>query len=141
MSLSPVRVVLVASPKIFRKDLSRLLAKIGNITVAAETQQTNKAHTLIMNAHADVVVLDMQLNGAEVLDLIRHLRHTGSMCGILVLVASENTDQIRATLEAGANSYILRSASAEELAEAIRDVYDASQVLVQIPLFRDRKPL
>ncbi len=76
-------------------------------------------------------------NGIEV---ARQLRARGFNLGILILTAFDDPPYIKAALDVGANGYVLKSANADELVEAVRSVYEGKLVLntsLNIPPLED----
>ena len=136
MNFQPISVV-VAGPCAVLANSLRM--NFSDIAVVAETEHWEQAFERIMKMQPDVTLLDAKINGCDAMQLIRYLRRFGSKTGILLLVPTEDASLIRDALESGANSYILKSATDEEIVEAIRDVYEASQILVQLPLLSAHK--
>lgn len=61
--------------------------------------------------------------------------------GILILTAYDDNPYINAVLQAGANGFILKTASPEEIIKAVKDVYEGKSVLDPIIAHRVIKKL
>jgi DNA-binding NarL/FixJ family response regulator len=84
---------------------------------------------LIQQRHPDVAVLDIQMPKASGIDVTRWVRTNTPGVGVLILTAFDDDPYVLAVLQAGANGYILKTASPAELIKAVRDVNDGKSVL------------
>jgi NarL family two-component system response regulator LiaR len=99
--------------------------------MVAEAENAGQTVDQVMHHRPDVLVFDVQMPSENGVEVIRRLRTLGSNAGILALVTDEDTPYIRAALDAGANGYVLKSSSADEIVEAVRAVHEANNVLIQ----------
>ncbi len=116
---------------VVRRGLRDLLNETGDIVVVAEAESAEQVVGQVLEHRPDVALLDLPMPGSNGLDVIRRLRTDGSTIGILILTTFDDSPYIKAALEAGANGYVTKSSSAEEIAEAVRTVYEANQMLLQ----------
>ncbi len=72
----------------------------------------------------DLAVLDIALPDGDGLDLVRNLRNLAAPARILVFSALDEAVWAARALAAGANGYLLKSASLEEFCEACRKLLD-----------------
>jgi DNA-binding NarL/FixJ family response regulator len=70
-----------------------------------------------------VVLLDIRLEGPSGLELARQLRRSQSDTRVIVLTSHDDEGYLVEAAQAGVHGYLLKSASAELLAEAIRAVH------------------
>lgn len=70
---------------------------------------------------ADVLVLDLELQGRSSIDVLKTVRGTGSKITIVVFSGHSHPDMIRHTLAAGADAYVPKNGDFELLLDAIRD--------------------
>ncbi len=70
----------------------------------------------------DAIVLDLNLPGRDGLDLLRTLRSTGVATPILIATARDETDDVVAGLDAGADDYIRKPFAMRELEARLRSV-------------------
>lgn len=69
---------------------------------------------------ADLLVLDLNLPGEDGISLARRIRAADSNIGIIMLTARGSTRDIEAGYDAGADIYLAKPTSPEELAAAVR---------------------
>jgi DNA-binding NarL/FixJ family response regulator len=123
------RVVVVDDHPIVRQGLHSLLAQYPDIQVVGEADGEEGALELIAALQPDVVLLDIRLIGSNGLDLARKLRQTDPNVRIIVLTSHDDETYLLEAAQAGVHGYLLKSASAELLAHAIRAVQEGEHQL------------
>lgn len=119
-----IRVVLADDHAVVRRGIRDFLMDTSDITVVAEAGDGAQAYDLVMQHQPDVAVLDVQMPNGNGIEVARRLRAAGLALGILMLTAFDDPPYIKASLEAGANGYVLKSSEAEAIIEAVRAVYE-----------------
>ncbi|MHB8626406.1 MAG: response regulator [Aggregatilineales bacterium] len=123
-----IRVVLADDHSVVRRGIRDFLTEAGDITVVAEAATGSEAATLVAHHQPDVVILDIRMADGSGIETAQRLRDEGQTLGILILTAFDDPPYIRAAVEAGANGYMLKSASADEIVEAVRAVHEGKIV-------------
>ncbi len=137
MTESPIRVILADDHEVVRAGIRMFLERTKDIEVIGEADDGEQAQTLIQELHPDVAVLDIQMpkaTGIEVTRWVRaNARETGIArgTGILILTAYNDDPYVIAVLQAGANGYVLKTASPKEIIQAVRDVYEGKSAIQQ----------
>ena len=117
----PVRVMVVDDHPMWRDAVERDLAAAG-FEVVGVAADGKEAVARFPACRPDVVVLDLQIpapSGVEVTETV--LRHDPSS-RVLILSASGEQADVLAAVKAGATGYLVKSASREELIDAVRRV-------------------
>jgi len=117
----PIRVMVVDDHPMWRDAVERDLQAAG-FDVVAVAANGSEAVARFPAARPQVVVLDLQIpapNGVEVTAEV--LRHDPS-ARVLILSASGEQADVLEAVKAGATGYLVKSASREELLEAVRRV-------------------
>jgi DNA-binding NarL/FixJ family response regulator len=114
------RVVIAEDHEVVRDGLRRTLQAHGN-EVVAETGEGLKVVDLVEAAAPDVVLLDLGLPGLHGLDVLHQLARVRRV-RVLVLSAEGRDDFVVRALQGGARGYLLKSCSAQELADAVSTV-------------------
>jgi DNA-binding NarL/FixJ family response regulator len=125
----PIRVVLADDHAVVRQGIRQFLETGSNITVVAEASDGLEAIKLIREHRPDVAVLDIQMPGQSGIEVTRTLRAERFPAGILILTAFDDEPYIRAVLQAGANGYVLKTADAQEIVEAVQAVNEGKSAL------------
>ncbi|HEY3310535.1 MAG TPA: response regulator transcription factor [Anaerolineales bacterium] len=127
--MSPIRVILADDHKLVRSGIRAILEQAGDIQVIAEAEDGEQAKALIQKHQPDVAVLDIQMPKASGIEVTRWVRANLRGTGLLTLTAYDDTPYVLGVLQAGANGYILKTASPEELVQAVRDVFAGKSAL------------
>ena len=77
----------------------------------------------------DVAVLDIQMPKATGIEVSREIRAHCWPIGILILTSYDDYPYVAAVLKTGANGYILKTSTPDEIINAVRDVYQGKSVL------------
>lgn len=100
----------------------RMLLESAHFTVVGETDDGQKALSLVNQFQPDLVVVDIDipiLNGIEV---VQRLRNNGFSGGILVLTGKDDDHYVRRCASAGADGFISKRNRMSELHDAIRAI-------------------
>ena len=116
-SSSAVKVLIIDDETQIRKFLDIALRAQGYKTLLAETGQQG-LETLALHG-ADLVVLDLGLPDLDGLEVLRQLREWSQVPVIILSVRADETEKV-ALLDAGANDYVTKPFSVQELMARIR---------------------
>ena len=119
---SPIRILLADDHAVVRAGIRQFLEEADDMQVIAEADDGEEAMHLIAEHLPDVAVLDVQMPKATGIDVTRWARKEHTDVGILILSAYDDAPYITAVLQAGANGYVLKTASPQEIIEAVRNV-------------------
>src|SRR5258706_557198 len=128
-STPKIRVILADDHAVLRTALGTYLDLSGDITVIGEAGHGQKAIDLALEQHPDVVLLDLNMPNVGGLQALPEIKAENPKVKVLVLTGRNETPFIMRALRAGANGYVLKTASEEELVNAVRDVYAGGMVL------------
>lgn len=124
-----IRVLLADDHAIVRAGIRKILEYSGDIEVVAEADNGLDAEALIDRYRPDVAVLDIQMPKASGIEVTRRVRDRMKGVGVLVLTAYDDDPYVTAVLQAGANGYVLKTSSPEDLIRAVHDVDEGKSVL------------
>jgi DNA-binding NarL/FixJ family response regulator len=124
-----IRVLLADDHHIVRAGIRQLLESENDIQVIAEAGDGGEAQVLIQEHKPDVAVLDIQMPKASGIEVTRWVRAHLPEVGVLILTAYDEDPYVMAVLQAGANGYVLKTAQADDLIQAVRDVNEGKSAL------------
>lgn len=118
-----IRVWVVEDHATFRRSLERLCTAARGLAPArafanAEAMLQALRHATVPDL-PDVLLLDVGLPGRSGLEVIGDVRTLAPECAIVILTVFEDEKKISTAISAGASGYLLKTAPAEALAEAI----------------------
>lgn len=95
----------------------------GGLTLAGEAPDGEQAVLLSGATRPDVVLMDMLMPRMDGIEAIKNIRERYPEARIIALTSFDTDDLVQRSLQAGAIGYLLKNASAEELAKAIRSAH------------------
>ena len=122
-------VLLADDHAVVRAGIRQFLEQADEITVIAETDDGEAAKILIEQYQPDVAVLDIQMPKASGIEVTRWIRANQWEVGVLILTAYDDDPYVMAVLQAGANGYVLKTASPREIIRAVKDVHAGNSAL------------
>ena len=116
------RVLIVDDHPVFRDGLAGLLATLSGVEVTGTAGTAEEALAAITQTAPDVVLMDINLPGASGVEATRRASQLAPGAAVLVITMVDDDDTVFAALAAGARGYVLKGASAGEIAAALRTV-------------------
>jgi len=118
----PVRVLMADDQALFRRGLFVLLGSEPGIEVVAEAQDGEEAIARAAELAPDVVLLDVRMPRMDGIEAARRIRELLPSTKVLMLTVSDEEDDLYEAIKAGANGYLLKEVSVEDVAAAIHAV-------------------
>ncbi|HWF50323.1 MAG TPA: response regulator transcription factor [Solirubrobacteraceae bacterium] len=112
-----ITVALVDPEPLIRIALARALEATG-LELVGEAATGEDAVELVVDLHPDVVLTAMNLPGISGVETIEQIRRFAPTTRVLVLARSEHNHVVEAII-AGANGYVLKTASIEDIIGAV----------------------
>jgi DNA-binding NarL/FixJ family response regulator len=112
---------------IVRDGLVAVLADEPDLSVVDAVPSAEEAVRVARELEPDVVLLDLELPGGDGISAIPAL--VAGNARVLVLTAYDTDERVFGSLQAGAGGYLLKGATAAEIAGAIRTVHAGDSVL------------
>ncbi len=113
------RVVLADDHPLFLAALETAVEAAG-INVVGTASRGDELLELMAEVTADAVLLDLQMPGYDGFECIDQLRRLDPALRLIVVSATDDIDQIRRALDAGAVCFIGKSIDPNDLAAAVR---------------------
>lgn len=115
-----ITVVLADDHNVIRSGLRAMLEVESDLRVIGEAADAPAAQKLVRDRRPDVLVLDLQMPGAEPASDVPRLREEAPETAIVVLTMQSDPRRARELLRAGASGYVLKQAAERQLTAAIR---------------------
>ena len=126
---SPIKVMIVDDHAVLREGIRYLCLSSTDLTLVGEAANGEDALTLCNELQPDVVLMDLMMPGMNGIATIRAIREQCPEVKILVLTSFNTQDLLRQAIEAGANSYVLKNASTEQIINAIHLTYQGLTIM------------
>ncbi|MET0717793.1 MAG: response regulator transcription factor [Pseudoxanthomonas sp.] len=117
-----IRLLLADDHAVVREGLRALLEQQPDMRVVAEAGDGPSALRMVLSETPDVIVLDMKMPGATVVETIQAIKQQRPRTQVLVFTSYAEDSQVRDALTAGATGYLLKDALADDLIRAVREV-------------------
>lgn len=127
--MSSIRVMLVDDHAVVRMGFKLLLQGADDIEVVAEAESGEEAIKRYPLIKPDVVVMDISMPGIGGLEAVSRLLAKDPAAKVLILSAHEDSSHPKRLLKAGAVGYLSKRSAAEELIQAIHQVFNGKTFL------------
>jgi len=124
-----IRIIVVDDHPVVREGLVATLSDEKEFKVVGAVGSAEDALRLVAAQRPDVILLDLELPAQSGLKAIPKLRTARPQSKILILTAYDTDERVIGALQAGAQGYLLKGASLEEIARAIRAVHAGGSYL------------
>lgn len=133
MSATPIRVALADDQALVRSGLTALLAGFPELRLVAQAADGQALIDALAGSPADVILSDIRMPGLDGFGLVRALRARGDATPVVLLTTFDDEGLPLAAAEAGAQGFLLKDASPEDLVEAITRVARGETLLAPVP--------
>lgn len=144
------RVLIVDDHPLFRDGLAGLLGTLPGVEVMGTAGTAAEALAAIKQSPPDIVLMDINLPGTSGVEATRQATAISPDTAVLVITMVDDDDTVLAALAAGARGYVLKGASGEEIAAALRTIAAggavfgagiATRILAGAPATAVRRPV
>ncbi len=130
---TPLRLALADDQALVRSGLKALLAGFDTLQVALEANDGQALLDALVDCRVDVVLSDIRMPGLDGFGLVRALRERGDATPVVLLTTFDDAALPLRAAEAGAQGFLLKDASPEDLLEAITRVAAGETLLSPVP--------
>lgn len=124
-----IRILIAEDQRIVREGLIALLEDEETVEIVGEAANGQEAVTLFDQLHPDVVLMDLQMPIMDGPEATRQIRERHPDARVLVLTTYATDEYIFKALRAGAQGYLLKDTSTDDLLAAITAVHQGQTQL------------
>jgi DNA-binding NarL/FixJ family response regulator len=121
--MNPITVAIVEDDAGIREMLTRAVSKARQLSFVGSYPNAEVALPEIVAGAPNVVIMDIQLPGIDGIECTRRVKQLRPDTQVLVFTVFMDSDQIFKALAAGANGYLLKRTSRQEIVEAVEQVW------------------
>ncbi|MEW2175342.1 response regulator transcription factor [Streptomyces sp. NPDC005406] len=126
---TPIRVLIVDDQMMVREGFSVLLNAMPGIEVVGEAVNGREAVTQVAALRPDVVLMDIRMPELNGIEATREIVAADADAKVLVLTTFDLDEYVYQALRAGASGFLLKDASARQLADGVRVVASGEALL------------
>jgi DNA-binding NarL/FixJ family response regulator len=119
-----IGIVLADDHTILREGLRALLSVDPKFKIVGEAADGREAVRCVEKLGPDLVLMDLSMPRMTGMDAIREIKRRYPVTKIIALTVLSSEEYLRTTLQAGADGYVLKDATHDELMMAIQSVLE-----------------
>ncbi len=132
MSEISIRILVADDHPVVRDGLVAMLSTQVDFDVVGQAGDGQQTVTLAHELEPDVILLDLEMPEMDGVEVIRTLRQTCPVVRVLVFTAFDTDERILGAVQAGAQGYLLKGVSRDELFQAVRVIHSGGSLLQPI---------
>jgi DNA-binding NarL/FixJ family response regulator len=125
----PTRVMIVEDHLVVGDALATMLGFQSDIEVVGRTRSGTEAVQLAGELRPDVVLLDIRLEGLNGIEATRRIKNSHPEVRVVVLSMHDAPDMVARAVAVGADGFLPKTASGDEVLSAVRRVASGEAVL------------
>jgi two-component system, NarL family, response regulator NreC len=114
-----IKVLIVDDHEIFRDGLKILFKRYPDIEVVGEASNGLEALQLLRETEVDIVFLDIKMPIMDGLECLERIRKIKGKLPVIILTMFDDEKIMISSLELGANAYLMKNASGNEIFAAV----------------------
>jgi NarL family two-component system response regulator LiaR len=115
-----IRVLVVDDHKVVREGMQFLLEQEPDIQVVGQCSDGREAVEAVARYLPSVVLLDLLMPGLDGLNALRQIKVDSPTTQVVILTSHTGEEHMFDAIKAGATSYLLKTAGAREVIDAVR---------------------
>ncbi|MGX7106765.1 response regulator [Hutsoniella sourekii] len=124
-----IKVLIVDDHEMVRLGVSAYLASQKDIEVVAEASNGLNGYHLALELRPDIILMDLVMDTMDGIEATQRILAEWPEAKIIIITSFIDDEKVYPALEAGAKSYLLKTSSAKQIAEAIRSTYQGEEVI------------
>ena len=124
-----IRVLLVDDHEMVRMGVSAYLSTQPDIEVVGEAPNGKVGAQMALDLRPDIILMDLMMDVMDGVDGTREIIKEWPEAKVIVVTSFLDDEKLYPVIEAGATSYLLKTSSAGNIAEAIRANHSGQSIL------------
>jgi two-component system, NarL family, response regulator LiaR len=127
--MGKIKVVVVDDHDMVRKGIISYLLTESNIEVVGEARSGNEGVQLVKKLKPDIVLMDLLMENGNGIMATKEILSFQPNCKVIIITSYYDDQQVFPALEAGAFSYLLKTATASEIVQAINKAVKGETII------------
>ena len=124
-----IRVLVIDDNRLVREGLGALLAAQPDLTVVAAAEDTATGLGRLLELKPHIVLVDAAMDNGDSHHFVESLRKAAPEAKVIVMDLLPAPEDVIEFVQAGANGFIMKNASVEDLVSTIRSVAQGADVV------------
>jgi len=124
-----IKVLIVDDHSLIREGLSMMLSLYDTVTVIGEAKNGQEVIEVLENESVDLILMDIRMPIMDGVKATKIIKEKYPRTKILILTTFNEDEYIFEGLKNGADGYLLKDISSEELVKAIETIYQGNMLL------------
>lgn len=124
-----IKVLIVDDQNLIREGLTMMLNLYDNISIAGEATNGKDAIEVLGRQEVDLILMDIRMPIMDGVEATKIIKEKYPEVKVLILTTFNEDEYIFEGLKNGADGYLLKDISSEELVKAIQTVYEGNILL------------
>lgn len=124
-----IKILLIDDHEMVRMGLSAYLSLQADMEVVDEASNGEEGHQKAIALKPDIILMDLVMDVMDGIESTKIILSKWPEAKIIILTSFLDDEKVFPAMEAGASSYLLKTSTASEIAEAIRSTYKGQVVL------------
>jgi DNA-binding NarL/FixJ family response regulator len=124
-----IRLIIADDHSVVRKGINDHLGAEPDMEVVGEAEDGREAVRLAIALLPDVMIMDVAMPHVNGVEATRQMRRVAPSVKVLVLSGYDDAPYVDGLLDAGASGYLMKTASLQAIAQAVRDTAAGRRVL------------
>ncbi len=117
--MKKTRVLIADDHTLFRRLLADMLEGQQELEVVGQAESGREAISLARDTRPDLILMDLRMPGLDGVETTRIVRQLLPSTAVLILTMSEEDEDLRAAMRAGAKGYLLKNVEPADLVRSI----------------------
>ncbi len=121
--MNRIKIILVDDHQMFRDGVKSVLSDEETIDIIGEVGHANDLYEILKSKNPDLIITDISMPDISGIEIAKYVSENHPQIKILILSMHSNEEFISKALSVGANGYLPKDTSMDELLEAINSIY------------------